>query len=41
MDKNAIKTYAVWARNELRDRVSKKLDQYEITASADANADSV
>mgnify|MGYP002624373309 CR=1 FL=1 len=41
MDKNAIKTYAVWARNELRDRVSKKLDQYEITAGADANADSV
>ena len=41
MDKNAIKTYAVWARNELRDRVSKKLDQYEITASADSNADSV
>ena len=41
MDKNAIKTYAVWARNELRDRVSKKLDQYEITAGADANVDSV
>lgn len=41
MDKNVIKTYAVWARNELRDRVSKKLDQYEITVDADANVDSV
>ena len=41
MDKNAIKTYAIWARNELRDRVFKKLDQYEITADANPNADSV
>ena len=41
MDKNAIKTYAIWARNELRDRVSKKMDQYEITAEANPNADSV
>lgn len=40
MDKNAIKKYAVWARNELIERVSQKADQYEISADADPNADS-
>ena len=39
MDKNAIKKYAVWARNELIERVSQKADQYEISADADPNAD--
>ncbi len=43
MDKNAIKKYAVWARRELIERVSKKAMQYGITAEvhADPNADSV
>ena len=41
MDKNAIKKYAVWARNELIERVSQKADQYEISADADPNADAV
>ena len=40
MDKNAIKKYAVWAREELIERVSQKADQYEISAEADPNADS-
>lgn len=40
MDKNAIKKYAVWARNELIERVSQKADQYEISADADPTADS-
>lgn len=40
MNKNAIKKYAVWARNELIERVSQKADQYEISADADPNADS-
>ena len=40
MDKNAIKKYAIWARNELIERVSQKADQYEISADADLNADS-
>ncbi len=40
MDKNAIKKYAIWARNELIERVSQKADQYEISADADPNADS-
>lgn len=40
MDKNAIKKYAVWAREELIERVSQKADQYEISADADPNADS-
>lgn len=31
MDKNAIKKYAVWARNELISRVAQKADQYGIT----------
>ena len=43
MDKNAIKKYAVWARNELIARVSQKAQQYGITAGGygDKNADSV
>lgn len=43
MDKNAIKKYAVWARNELIARVSQKAQQYGITAEGygDKNADSV
>ncbi|MGN8764362.1 BREX-1 system adenine-specific DNA-methyltransferase PglX [Hornefia butyriciproducens] len=40
MDKTEIKKYAVWARNELIERVSQKADQYEISADADPNADS-
>lgn len=40
MDKNAIKKYAVWARNELIERVSQKADQYEISADSDPTADS-
>lgn len=40
MDKNAIKKYAVWAREELIERVSQKAYQYEISADADPNADS-
>lgn len=40
MDKNAIKKYAIWARNELIERVSQKADQYDISADADPNADS-
>ena len=31
MDKNAIKKYAVWARNELIARVAQKAMQYDIT----------
>ena len=31
MDKNAIKKYAIWARNELIARVTQKAEQYEIT----------
>lgn len=30
MDKNAIKKYAVWARNELIKRVSQKAQQFGI-----------
>lgn len=43
MDKNAIKKYAVWARRELIERVSKKALKYGITTDgkADPNADSV
>ena len=41
MDKNAIKKYAVWARNELIARVSQKAEQYEISATVDPNADAV
>ena len=43
MDKNAIKKYAVWARNELIARVSQKAQQYGITVEGygDKNADSV
>ena len=43
MDKNAIKKYAVWARNELIARVTQKAEQYEITETktTPANADSI
>lgn len=43
MDKNAIKKYAVWARRELIDRVTKRAAVYGITAgnSEDYNAESV
>ena len=43
MDKNAIKKYAVWARNELIARVSQRAQRYGITIDqiVDANADSV
>ena len=43
MDKNAIKKYAVWARNELIARVTQKAQQYGITVDdiVDANADSI
>lgn len=39
MDKNAIKKYAVWARNELIARVTQKAEQYEITAEKMTPAD--
>ena len=43
MDKNAIKKYAVWARNELIARVTQKAEQYEITENkiTSADADSI
>jgi len=43
MDKNAIKKYAVWARNELIARVTQKAEQYEITVEkmTPADADSI
>ena len=43
MDKNAIKKYAVWARNELIARVAQKAMQYDITKEniIDDAADSV
>ena len=43
MDKNAIKKYAVWARNELITRVTQKAEQYEITKdkTTPAEADSI
>lgn len=43
MNKNAIKKYAVWARRELIDRVSKKAMRYGIAPEipADPEADSV
>jgi len=43
MDKNAIKKYAVWARNELIARVAQKALQYGITEEniVDAGADSI
>ena len=43
MDKNAIKKYAVWARRELIDRVSKRAAVYGITEKdmGNPNADSV
>lgn len=41
MDKNAIKKYAVWARTELIERVRQRASQFEITADAELNAESV
>ena len=43
MDKNAIKKYAVWARRELIDRVTKRAAVYCVTADGfgDVNADTV
>ena len=43
MDKNAIKKYAIWARRELIDRVTKRAAFYGITAddSGNPNADTV
>lgn len=43
MDKNAIKKYAVWARNELIARVTQKAEQHEITEekTTPAEADSI
>ena len=43
MNKNAIKKYAIWARRELIDRVSKKAMRYGISpnSAADPNAFSV
>lgn len=43
MDKNAIKKYAVWARNELIERVTQKAQQYGITAKdfGDENTESI
>ena len=40
MDKNAIKKYAVWARNELIARVTQKAAQYEITEKKTTPKDS-
>ena len=39
MDKNAIKKYAVWARNELIARVTQKAEQFEITEKKTTPAD--
>ncbi len=43
MDKNAIKKYAIWARNELIAKVSQKAASYGIEKDniVDANADSI
>ena len=43
MDKNAIKKFAVWARQELIERVSQKAMQYGIEKDniIDAAADSI
>lgn len=34
MNKNAIKSYAIWARKELIDRVKRKAYEYEVTESS-------
>lgn len=39
MDKNAIRKYAVWARNELIARVTQKAEQFEITEQKTTPAD--
>ncbi len=43
MDKTVIRKYAVWARNELLERVSRKAVQFGVAADAtvDADADSI
>ena len=41
MDKNAIKKYAVWARNELIARVTQKAEQYEITEKKTTPAEAI
>ena len=43
MDKNAIKKYAIWARNELIDRVRQRAEVFGILEkdSPEANADSI
>lgn len=41
MDKNAIKKYAVWARQEMIDRVRQKAAQYGITDSSIIPADAI
>ena len=39
MNKSAIKKYAVWARNELIDRVKRRAALYEISDKGYGNAD--
>ena len=34
MNKNAIKNYAVWARNELIKQVTQKAYEYEVTSDS-------
>lgn len=43
MNKNAIKSYAVWARNELMKQVAQKAYEYGVTESSlpDYNTDNV
>ena len=43
MNKSSIKNYAVWARNELIERVSQKAYEYGVTESSlpDYNTDKV
>ena len=40
MDKNAIKKYAVWARNELIERVRQRAVKFDITVNSNIDADS-
>lgn len=37
MDKSAIKKFAIWARNELIEKISQKAAQYGINESCSAN----
>ena len=34
MNKNAIKSYSIWARKELIDRVKRKAYEYEVTGNS-------